>query len=57
MEGTIRTAAQEHYYIEPTVCLAVPSGEAGEMVIHTGFQEIKSVQVSYTHYIFINLMN
>ncbi|XP_072047246.1 xanthine dehydrogenase/oxidase-like [Amphiura filiformis] len=44
LEGTIRTAAQEHYYMEPTACIAKPSGEAGEIEMITCFQEINSVQ-------------
>ena len=47
MEGTIRTPGQEHYYMEPTSCIAVPSGEAGEMEIRSCFQDINSIQVGW----------
>ena len=46
IEGTVRTSAQEHYYLEPTACIAVPSGEAGEMELRIGWQELMSLQVS-----------
>ena len=46
MEGTVRTAAQEHFYLEPSACIAAPSGEAGEIEIKVSYQEINMVQVS-----------
>ncbi|XP_072042532.1 xanthine dehydrogenase/oxidase-like [Amphiura filiformis] len=44
LEGTVRTAAQEHYYIEPTACIAIPSGEAGEIEMITCIQNVNGVQ-------------
>ncbi|XP_072027839.1 xanthine dehydrogenase/oxidase-like [Amphiura filiformis] len=46
LEGSIRTAAQEHFYMEPTTCIAIPSGEAGEMEITAGFQEHHPAQMT-----------
>ena len=45
MEGTIRTAAQEHFYLETHSCIAIPSGETKEMELRVCSQEINMVQV------------
>ena len=37
---------QEHFYLEPIGCLAIPKGEKGEMVIFSTTQDVNWTQIS-----------
>nr|XP_026690657.1 xanthine dehydrogenase/oxidase-like [Ciona intestinalis] len=44
VEGEIRVAGQEHFYMEPQGCLVVPKGEKGEMEIFAATQSPTELQ-------------
>ena len=46
--GEIRIGGQEHFYMETHVVRVVPTGEDGELVVHSGLQHLTKVQVSRT---------
>ena len=33
LEGTVRVGSQEHFYMEPQTCIAIPQ-EDGGMIVH-----------------------
>ncbi|CAH1792847.1 unnamed protein product [Owenia fusiformis] len=45
-EGHISMGSQEHFYMEPNSCIAVPIGEAGEVDITTATQSLNTAQES-----------
>ena len=46
LEGTVRTGAQEHYYLETQACLVVPAGEDNELDIYSPSQFPSLLQVN-----------
>ena len=44
-EGSMRSGAQEHFYLETNVCLAIPKGEDGEMEIIASTQHVDGTQM------------
>ena len=40
----MRTGAQEHFYLETNVCIAIPKGEEGEMEIISSTQCVDGTQ-------------
>ena len=42
--GSMRTGAQEHFYLETNVCIAIPKGEEGEMEIISSTQCVDGTQ-------------
>ena len=45
LEGEMRVGGQEHFYLETQACLAVPTGEDGEMEIFSSTQNPTATQV------------
>ena len=45
IEGEVRIANQDHYYMETQGCLVVPSGEADEIEAFLGTQHCAGAQV------------
>ena len=46
MEGSSRTGAQEHFYLETNACIAIPKTENGEMELITSSQWLNLTQLS-----------
>lgn len=44
-EGSMRTGAQEHFYLETNACIAIPKGEDGEMEIIASTQYVDGTQM------------
>ena len=49
IEGEVYVGSQEHFYMEPQSCVAVPRGEDGEMDIFSSTQAPNGVQVLSLH--------
>ena len=49
IEGQLRSGAQEHFYMEPQACLAVPTNEDGEMIIYSSTQNPTETQRLVAH--------
>ena len=49
IHGELRSGAQEHFYMEPQCCLAVPSNEDGEMTIYSTTQNPTETQRLVAH--------
>ena len=45
IEGEVRVGGQEHFYMEPHSCIAVPSGEDGEIMVISSTQNLTLAQV------------
>lgn len=45
IEGEMQMGGQEHFYLEPQGCIAVPGGEEGEMDIFSSTQNPRETQV------------
>ena len=52
LEGQVEVGGQEHFYMEPHNVRVVPTGEDGEIVVHSGDTRITRIQVSFG-YLFI----
>ena len=44
LNGTLRIAGAEHFYMEPHTVLVIPQGEKEELVLHFSTQEVCNVQ-------------
>ena len=49
LEGTMRTGAQEHFYLETNACIAVPTNEDGEMHVYASTQNPTETQMLVGH--------
>ena len=49
VDGEIGIGGQEHFYLETHSVRAVPTGEDGEITVHSGEQDATRVQVSVVH--------
>ena len=49
IQGQLRSGAQEHFYMEPQSCLAVPTNEDGEMIIYSSTQNPTETQRLVAH--------
>ena len=45
IEGEVYVGSQEHFYMEPQSCVAVPRGEDGEMDVFSSIQAATTLQV------------
>ena len=45
LEGQMRVGGQEHFYLETSTCLVVPTGEDGEMEVFSSTQGLKETQM------------
>ena len=45
LEGSIHIAGQEHFYLEPFGCVAIPKGENEEMEVFSSTQNAKGTQL------------
>ena len=45
IDGEVYVGSQEHFYMEPHSCVAVPRGEDGEMDVYSSTQAATTVQV------------
>jgi len=44
LEGSVHIGGQEHFYLEPFSCVAIPKGENGEMEVFTSTQSASGTQ-------------
>lgn len=49
IEGSMRTGAQEHFYLETNACIAVPTNEDGEMHVYASTQNPTETQMLVSH--------
>ena len=49
LKGELRSGAQEHFYMEPQTCLAVPTKEDGEMIVYASTQNPTEAQRLVAH--------
>jgi len=47
VSGEVRIGSQEHFYMEPQGCIAMPKGEDNELEIISSTQNPMGVQVKY----------
>jgi xanthine dehydrogenase/oxidase len=53
ISGEVRIGSQEHFYMEPQSCVAIPKGEDKEMEIISSTQNPTGVQVRTTKNIYL----
>lgn len=44
LQGSVRVGGQDHFYLEPHGCLAIPKGENDEMEIFASTQSVDGTQ-------------